>query len=84
MKWVTRKYRRQLRREAMRQWHQWFAWRPVHVEEQKYDGVVVPGMRVWLEPVERRRPSREDFIRDAIKEVKAINVWQYRTPQGAP
>jgi hypothetical protein len=49
-------------------WHRWFAWRPVVIEQDHGDNLVV-----WLETVERRLLWEDGvFIQ--------IRTWDYQVP----
>lgn len=56
--------RYQFKLQGRYRWHSWFAWRPVHISERKFEEIVVPEHWAWLETVERKRDS---------------GAWIYRT-----
>ena len=54
--------------ERCRQWHRWFAWRPV----------VIRGYVVWLERVERRLVLKE--VHYVPGPANYVDAWEYKLP----
>jgi hypothetical protein len=73
MKWVTRKERKNLRRERAKEWHRYFVWaKPVTIYRAKHCDMIVPEHRVWMAYVERR------WNVDKCQPVEH-GFWEYRT-----
>lgn len=82
MRWVTAGHKRRQRRVAQRDWHRWFAWRPVHIPSYTADSVEMPAMRIWWEYVERRG-SLHDYINGEVY-IRGSLFWQYRACRDKP
>ncbi len=89
MKWINRRYYRRKRREERRkpkswefcrEWHPWYAWRPVPIPEREVGGLIIPAHYVWLECVNRRALSyRYTFFLNNMKPTD----WEFQTLEKA-
>lgn len=96
MKWVPYSVRiakfTSGRRRRLLDWHAYFAWYPVTIEEAKYEGILVPTHRVWLEYVDRKlnddqwfryRGWVRWFLMDPLCIFFPVIKWEYRPYTGA-
>jgi hypothetical protein len=79
---TTSRYdRKKYRDEALGIWHSRFAWRPVGIDPQVFDGIAVPRHYVWLERYECRKRYGDWLTRtysDAppLKEILNQAAWR--------
>jgi hypothetical protein len=77
--WTTLEARRRQKNMRLRQWHRWFAWRPVRLEHSlsSFDSSRIPGVHkyAFLEIVYRKRGvcdeyeyiSKQEYMKEKIK-----------------